>query len=270
MTTGLSQLQEAVNDTLLHRAEGLAFDALVAQFGFSRPHYIERWAWRRACLAGVFGRAGTFGCLHAFLEGALAQYSTRFDATLNPANPQRVTAPAGTFAARDASRLMRIPGVGLFRIASYTSSSVVELLPFRTAYWDRADWSTYDVAVTVEDAEILPFEVHEPTATLEDVGVTSANGIRADEPALVRVMLYSEVLSPTPPTYMQDENATRTAGQPLGGHVQEDAAEAGDQVSGPFPIYLVGTTALRDVAEVASRMLLPAGFRLEFRRTTFG
>ena len=265
-----SQLREAINDTLLRKAEAEAFDVLAAQHGYPRPHYIERWAWRRAVLVAAFGRTIRFPTLHAFLEGALAQYATRFTATIAAANPQRVTAPADTFAAKHAGRLMRIPGVGLFKIASYTSSSQVELLPFATAYWDRADWSGIGTTLVIEDAEILAFEVHEPTPAAEEAGVVSPNGIQPAEPALVRVMMHGDVISATPPTYMQDADATRPVGQPKGGAVQEDAAEAGSQVSGPWPLYLVGTSVLREVAAVASRMLVPPGFRVEFRRARTG
>jgi len=265
-----SQLREAINDTLLHKAEGEAFDALAARHGYPRPHYIERWAWRRRVLAAAFGRTIRFPTLQAFLEGALAQYATRFTATLTPANPQRVTAPSGTFAAKHAGRLLRIPGVGLFKIASYTSSSQVELLPFATAYWDRADWSILGSSLIVEGAEILAFEVHEPTPASDERGVVTPNGIRPGAAALVRVMMHGGVVSATPPTYMQDSGATRPVGQPKGGAGQENAAEEGNQTTGPWPLYLVGTTVLREVAAVASRMLVPPGFRVEFRRARNG
>jgi hypothetical protein len=257
-----SQLREAVDDTLLRKAEGTAFDRLAARYGYPRPHYIERWAWRRACLAAVFGRAGTFPVLHAFLEGAMAQYATRFDATLNGSAPTRVLAPSGTFGTHCVTRLVRIPGLGLFRIASRSSSQEVELLRFATSYWDAADWSALDGEVTIQGAEILAFEVHEPTPAAPAAG----ESVEAGEPSVVRVMVHGGVLSPVPPTYLQEDAGARPIGQPLGGSIQADASEHGDQVQGPFPIYLVGQTVLREVATIASRMLVPAGFRVEFRR----
>lgn len=265
-----SQLRQAINDTLLTMAEDKRFDKLVRRYGFPRPFYIERAAWRRGCLAAVYGKGASFGCFWAFLEGALSQYAVSFTGSISSANPQRLVASAATFGAQHAGRLVRIPGIGLFRIESYTSSTQVELLAFATGYWDKADWADLE-DMTIEGCEILAFEVHEPTPTLEETGITVATtGITPASPSLARVYLHADVISPTPPTYIQPDADARPVGEPYGGHIQEDAAEVGDQTDGPFPLYLVGVNVMPEVVSVVKRMLMAAGYRLEFRRSPLG
>lgn len=265
-----SQLRKAINDTLLTMAEDKRFDSLARDSGYPRPFYIERSGWRRGCLAAVYGKGATFGCFFAFLEGVLSQYAVSFTGSISPSNPQRLTASAATFGTQHAGRLVRIPGIGLFRIETYTSSTVVELLPFATGYWDKADWTDLD-ATTIEGCEILAFEVHEPTPTLEETGVTVATtGITPASPSLARVYIHNDVISPTPPTYIQPNAGARPVGEPLGGHIQTDAAEVGDQTDGPFPLYLVGTKVMPEVVAVMKRRLIAAGYQLEFRRSPLG
>lgn len=264
-----SQLRQAVQDTLLTHAEGRRFDSLVADYGYRRPYYITRKAWRRACLSAVWGKGCAFGCFFEFLEGALSQYSTTFDASISPSNPQRLTATSSTFIANHIGRLVRLPDVGLFRIASRTSATVVELLAFGTAYWDKADWVELGIESTLQlsGCEILPFVVHEPTPTWEETGLVSANAITAGEPALARVYIFSDTTSSTPPTYLQSDASARPVGQPYGGQLQADAAEVGDPLNnGPHPLYLIGTKIFPELRSVVERMLMPPGFRLEIRR----
>lgn len=256
-----SQLRQAVNDTLLQRAQGDVFDTLVAGYGFPRPYVIDRAAWRLACLNGVFGKAGTFGCVFSFLEEALRDFGTAIQVTLGGVgDPTHIFSAADEFLPGHAGLLIRIPDVGLFRIQETDNDGGrATLVALGTKRWNAGNVAAFD-AVTVHDARILAFECAELVTGPDDVPDVG-------EPSVLRVYLYlASNVNVTPPTYMQADASARPVGQPFGGAMLDDASVPGSQTVGPFPLYLVGSEVLQDVALVITRMLMPAGYRLVFQR----
>ncbi len=57
----------------------------------------------------------------------------------------------------------------------------------------------------------------------------------------------------------------RPGAEPLGGQIQEDVAEDGDQVVGPHPLYLIGPLIMSDLAILLER-LVPAGVGVKMMR----
>lgn len=261
----LSRIEQAQRETLLHKAEGVAFDELAAFYELARPVTFEREHWRAGLRAVVFGSRGTASVTHAWLEAVLASLPALSVAvSLDPAHPQRVTAAAGTpFLAKHTSRLVRVVSP-TFGSRLYWStgpdfsvpgaSDRLELCRLRTARWAAADWSTL-AAVENATATVLPFVYIESTPGPIDQD-NIWGGTFTGAPCLLKVFLDDELFY-VPPTYLQDLGAARPVGEPFGGHAQPSAMTQGDQVIGPFPPYLIDPsqpelTALLDVQ-------LPAG-----------
>lgn len=206
----MSELREAICDTLLTHARDASFDALVRSFHFPRPHYISIPAWRRAVLAAVWGKRGTPGCIEAFLEGALSDYDVVLDVELQPAQPTRIYSPDSEFEQAHVGRSIRLPDLGLFRIVgppdiATSAGAWVEVCPIKTAGWDAPNWADLDANTDVPGARILPFEVHTPTPAPQSVLLTPpVNGVRPGSPALIRIYILEQLEAGAPPTYMQN------------------------------------------------------------------
>jgi len=92
--------------------------------------------------------------------------------------------------------------------------------------------------------------------------------------ALVAIYIDVDMLA-VPPTYLQETAQTRPVGQPDGGQLlnlldlDPETLDFGDQVNGPFPLYLTGDEASGILGDLL-RQILPAGVKYEVKGTRWG
>ena len=274
MLQPLSRVEEALRDTLAHKASGRALTRLGRLFGARRLENFIDGAWRRALRAVAYGARATPGTTGDFLEGAFSASNLEWSVTLDPAAPQNVTRVSGDVAAftcEHVGKLARVkllpasalpletglparlwPRVsGLFLVEALVSpvggaSQVIKLCPVDTAQWRRADWSTGAFEVSTNalyqgaTLEILPW-----------FPIDSASA------AKVTVYLDGSIVT-GPPTYLLDpagvDRTSIDANLPRGGIVMDEfnldgddpaPTPDGDQINGPHPIYLTGEAQQR-------------------------
>lgn len=258
----VSALERLRRDLHIHTADGAQLDRLARIHRFPRPSIIEHASWREALLAVVHGPRGLPGSVKGFLRGALSQWDTVVEVTRTATYPQRLTATAGagSFTQDLVGRNVLVAGEvyridGPADLSATGAGAYVELSRLATPLWSAADWTGLE-ADTVE-ARVLPFLIEDLTP-----GPRSTLDVRTHtEAALVRIRMFLSI--PTvPPTYLVDNGDARPVGQPYGGHIMADAFEAGDQVNGPFPIYLGGDGGWADL-EVLLKKLVAPGIRVE-------
>lgn len=94
----VSQVDQVLHDTLIHRAEGTAFDALTNMFGFPRPPSIDEAVWRHALRAVAYGHRGTLGTTWAAVELGLrsGSASRTVSVTLAASSPNTATFVSGS------------------------------------------------------------------------------------------------------------------------------------------------------------------------------
>jgi len=206
MLTPLSQTQRALRDTVLTRASGNQLRRLAKLWGVPMPGGWDEDSWREGTNAVGMGPRGTPGSTFAFLEGIFQYAEQVYEVTVDPANPQRLTATAGagTFDDDHVGRFVRIVGggvTGLYWTVSPADvvadgGAKVELAKIGTSYWDGADWGALAAAVTL-NATFLTFRLAEATPGPETPATLGAA-------AVLEVSLV-EGTSLVPPTYMQPD-----------------------------------------------------------------
>ncbi len=299
-----SQIEQAWRDTLLHKAEGTAFDSLAQLYGVPRLAAFSVKAWRKALLAAVWGPRGTPGTTHAFLEGAFSDYvkDLTFQVRLYPAQPALMGyvsgGPYGGFKSLHVNRFVRIDSslgstlhwikgpsfVGMGALQSY-----LNLVPFRTAYWDAADWTKIKAAdlddgqdYQTATATILPFFYVEASPGPLLLG-KQEKGTFWGKPCTYQLFLDGSIAL-VPASYLQPGAGQATpAGMPYGGALLPDAFTEGDAPApaapvatppnaqpgtGPYPIYL-SAGSLPGVAETLD-LMLPAGVQTTAQTVDFG
>lgn len=282
MISPLSQAELAFRDTLIHKASGEGFDRVARFYDFPRLRMVPEKYWRRALRAVAYGQKGTFGTTHAVLEAIFdtwAEPSFSYQVQIDPTKPHlvtRVEGPPGFFC-NHRHRLVRLdsPTIGsrIFWSTGFDANDeTLTLCDIRTGYWRAADWSEFE-AVETGILKILPFVYEEPTpGPLVDASGTPI-GTFSGEPCLIRVFVDGDVWF-TPPTYLQPAGDERPEDQPFGGAIIDpydgDPAtpSRGDQIVGPFPIYLPGEE-VAGLLQVILDLLLAAGCRIEFRIRSF-
>lgn len=87
MLTPYSQVELALRDTLVHKAESWIQDALAELYGVTRPPTIDRDDWRQVLRAVCYGHRGTLGTTWAMLELAFRGSRRTISGTIDSANP---------------------------------------------------------------------------------------------------------------------------------------------------------------------------------------
>lgn len=205
MLTPLPATEQALRDTLIHRAKGTALADLGQLYRMPKATILNEDPWREAMRASVFGPRGTRGNLHGFLEAALAQFNTVYRCTVGPANPQRLTwqsgGPDGGFTATQVNRLFRV----VYERGSFICKSIgpdfnagpavlgyLELCSISTGYWTKPVFAANETI----SVEMLPF-------VWDDTGAV--------------FYLWADMQQSIPPTYIQPQvrwAATQVLGWP--------------------------------------------------------
>lgn len=243
MLSHVNRFRQALNDTLLHRAEGSAFDRLCAAYGFPRPPIIMQEHWRDACISGVFSARGTPGPIFRFLESALGQWieeCSTFTCLALSRNLLEVPLAQSDVLSLQ-NRFCRI-GDKLYR-SSVLDGRELTFISANTTMFSAADFtplSSYTVS-------FLPFDL-------------------VEQGAVYKVLIDSGIIG-FPPTYLKaDADEVRGTDEPFGGQLldfdsTDNAERFGDPLGdGPHPIYL-GTDDFPDVLGPAFQAMLVAGVR---------
>lgn len=269
LTTSLSQTEKALRDTLLTRATREWLSRVSRLHGIPRPQAIPEDDWRAALKEAALGPRGVPGVSFGFLRGVLQSYALEVDITIDPAQPQRLTAVSGTpFLQDHIGAFVRVQldtdaetTWPVYRVEgppdiATSAGAWVECVPWAAAQWAAADWSGLG-GVTGATAQVLAFRLAEPTPGTDDPAPASTAAIQT---WLVIVELLAAVDLGTPPTYLLTPAGTaRPGGQPYGGHLQEDEFEQGSQTTGPYPPYLTGTS-LGGISAAFDLLLVAGGW----------
>ena len=242
MLRSLSQADQALHDTLIHRADGTAFDALGELYGFPRVPGTPIATWRHALRSVAYGPRGTVGATWAAVElGLRADAADRtIQVTLSSSAPHTATfvsGPTGPYASGitcdwvgrlarlryhttgpvHRSSLVRIEGP--VEIASGSSATTIHLCPVTTRAWEAEPCTAFTGTISAS-LELLPFAWQEPSPgpvdTLPAAGAPLLPSGAAtplewlSQPqaplagrCLVR-LLVTETSYSTPPTYLLD------------------------------------------------------------------
>jgi hypothetical protein len=174
MLRALNDIQTALRDTLLTKAQGSALTRLSSFYGFRRPLVFSEDSWRDALRAAVYGARGSLGCTHQFVEAIYKDSIRSYEVVVSEADPHVVTfssGPAGEtdFQCEHVTRLVRIrfipksalpvdPALFLddpFERIPWRSrlfwtvgpavvgagSSTLELAPYDSSYFDGCNWA---------------------------------------------------------------------------------------------------------------------------------
>lgn len=250
----LSQTEEARRDTVFTRADGVALDRLSSRLlGISRPHTYPIEAWANVLQAFVYQPRGTFRCLFEVLDALFRPWtdltevegvSIALDGTFSSANVgERHCGRWAWFVSdTDSSRTL-----------VYLESAIggsARISTVKSGYWN--EWAKADTGALT----FLPF-------------------VLTERDCLITLWLDAE-LAGAPPSYLQTpDGSQRPASQPFGGHLlnlfdlDADTLDYGDQVNGPFPLYLTGESTAGLIGHLMRRILV-AGVHMVVQLADFG
>lgn len=254
MIRTLSQTEAARRDTIFTRADGYALDELsIELLGLARPATYPRDAWARMLLALVYRPRGTFRTLFAVLDALFEPWSrlTALNVTVTASGGVTDTAITNAYGSRWARFVDAESGEQTLVFVTTATTGSLQLATYGSSYFEA--WGGEERTGTLT---LLPFTLSESRC-------------------FVTMLLDAELLS-APPSYLQSpDGSARPSGQPLGGvllnlfDLDPDTLDYGDQVRGPYPLYLTGDEVDGVIGHVM-RCLLPAGVRLEVRSVDFG
>lgn len=254
MIRTLSQTEAARRDTIFTRADGYALDELsIELLGLARPATYPRDAWARMLLALVYRPRGTFRTLFAVLDALFEPWSrlTALNVTVTASGGVTDATITNAYGSRWGRFVDAESGEQTLVFVTTATTGSLQLATYGSSYFEA--WSGEERTGTLT---LLPFTLSESRC-------------------LVTMLLDAELLS-APPSYLQSpDGSARPSSQPLGGvllnlfDLDPNTLDYGDQVQGPYPLYLTGDEVDGVIGHVM-RCLLPAGVRLEVRSVDFG
>lgn len=249
MIRTLSQTESARRSTVFTRATDDELDALGEYYGLVRPSAYPVSAWREVLRAVVYRPRGTVGSLFSALN-ALFKPWTDTTAITTTINADGEFTHASLTSKAYAHRWVRVGGDSYQWVDEVdTATTTATLNTVRSSYWDA--WSAERQNVEVA---FLPFYFVESDAR-------------------IRVYIDLDLLS-VPPTYIQESGATRPNGQPYGGQLlnlldlDPNTLDYGDQVNGPYPLYLRGDEASGVLGDLLNRIIV-AGVKVDVVGVSF-
>lgn len=289
MIETLSQTAKAFRDTTIMRSSGVWLDAVTRQWGVPHLATVPEADWRNAVRETALASRGIARPVFQFVRWALAQFDVTVSVTVDPADPQRLTAAAGApFVQSHIGALVeRQDTLEVHSIAApadiVTSAGAwVELLadsvlPFHTG----ASFG----AVDAFDVKILPFTIREEPGrviiSVSDLSVSSSpatylqpESAAAAAPGAINQTPGSEgdaynggAMNPAPNAAPLVGADTRPAGEPFGGHLQADEInQVGDPLGvGPHPPYLSSGAVFDELQQILDGLLV-AGVTCVFER----
>lgn len=283
-----SQSEEALRDTLVHKAERGAFNRIAAHYGFDRLQSISEAAWRGGLTTVAYNARDIFPVVFEALYYVLSDFIEHTTVTINPAEPNKLFFDAPVSAAY-IGRYIRIDGVTYYTTNIENDSELV-LSPYKTSYWAAA---AFDVESETEvEIEIIPFVVYErgsgPTYTDPNGdGDTSDSWNGATYTWVLNNTLEIEVyphIAFVPESYLQEPTEYLTASpgtcpadggdvctpysMPNGGYLLDtdvDDLDVGIDVA--YPVYLIDGSVSYELEHQIDRLLV-AGNHINMYATT--
>ncbi len=151
-----SQAEEALRDTLIHKAERSAFVKIAEANGFTWPQSLAETAWRGALVKVTFNARDIFPVVFEALRRAFSGYSEVFT-DCEYAAPNVIQRGAQWHEAY-VYRYIRIGTTIYFSVG--VDANQLFLSPYRTSYWSAADFTGVD-GDAIERLEVLPFMTYE-------------------------------------------------------------------------------------------------------------
>lgn len=250
MLQPLNRIEKMLRETILNNAKGRDLTRLSEYYGFRRPHYIAEEYWRKALLKAVYSARGTPGPIFSFLEAVFGEWSelSTYDAVAMSPNIIQFSGASTTHEGRYCRIDGKLYRTSVLRGSSFPNDMVMHNVD--NTLFTAANFvpnSTFKVS-------FLPFDV-------EEVGCE------------YRILVDNGVLN-FPKYYIPTNVAeNRAAGMPLGGHIMDffssDASHRrGDQIDGPYPIYLAADE-FKELFFDAMELLLAAGVHAVIKVTTW-
>jgi hypothetical protein len=247
-----SQFEEAWRDTLVHKAEGSAFEELTSLYGLPRPRAeIPEANWRGVLSALAYGRRGTFQDTYVALQKAFSFLNERLEGWVVISQNLGVTLSGPTWEARHVNRLVSVGGRLFFTKAIFETVKM-ELVPISTQYWEGSlvpNNEETNKLTEVSYFEVLPFVVHERTpGRVIDFDAegdpAGSDEFSKGETCLVELIMFVDQENLIPKTWLQDPDYAVEAdvftadGVPYGGQALTSEIEIGDPSgAGPHPLY---------------------------------
>lgn len=275
-----SNMEHALRDTLVSRAEGEALKKLGELWGFEWPTGISEAAFGDALNQAAYGRRGTPLCMFDILESALSDFNEPSVWVADSAWPNRlVRDPSVPSDTRFSQRYIRVgDNVHYIQraelnqaIGPFASATVLHIAPIDHAWCQPIDNSM--AAMANVDAILLPFVI-QCTQPWRILG--SANGPEGPgERCLWNVLLYLPGAYSFPWTYLIPTNLalpsdpTTPPNVPFGGQLVSDTTSGHQIISsidvGPHPIYLDDEPNPFEMLEFQLNRLMPAAYELRLR-----
>lgn len=255
----LSQIESARRDTVFTRADGYAIDRLSTRLlDVPRPHTYPRDAWAKMLEAFVYQPRGTFRCVFGVLDALFSPWAkgvvlsgVSIDANGFFNHAELTNTYAGRWAWFTSDNVDVAERLVFVRYTNETTTPTPlgVLSTIDTAYWEA--WSGTDTGTL----RFLPFML-------------------VESDCLITLYLDAALVS-APPTYLQSpDGSARPQSQPYGGHLlnlfdlDPLTLDYGDQINGPFPLYLTGEDTAGIVGHLM-RKLLVAGVQMVVRLADF-
>ena len=241
-----NRLDKMREETLITQASGESLSRLVQFYGLSKQLPVSSPVYRHSLRKSVWGARATWGCVYSSLVALFADYALKL--VVDQVATRRVTYASGVNCQYN-NRLCYINGSPY--LSTQAAGQTIWFNPIPTSVYRGASW---DAASDVE-LTIYPFLVR-------DFGCT------------VDILIDSALLRP-PPTYLHTDvtDLARNPEEPYGGAVMDGyssvpAHRTGDQVDGPFPIYLAGDVLGGDILDYLTA-LTAGGVHVKLRSKTW-
>jgi hypothetical protein len=272
----LSQIDKARHSTVFTRATTTDLDRLSFFYDLVRPASFPRVYWAKVMQAIVYQPKGTYAQLFNVLYWSFKPWTDQetYENVLI-STEGRFVLPTGDLSDGRVHKLVRCTftdgSVKIYMVYQIHETGTPPIVVRRYQLFTdqtHASNSMFSVytrgqSVTVKTMEFLPFLIFETTGG----GLGNLNAL--DDLRNGKITIYLDsTLAKAPPTYMKEDNEERDAGEPFGGQLLElfdldpDTENYGDQINGPFPLYL-GGSQLEGVFGTLLDKCISAGIKYE-------
>jgi hypothetical protein len=162
-----SQFEQALRDTLVHKAEGEAFIKLCKLYGIAQPiqEIPDEGTWAEVLEAVAYGSRGNFDVVFKMVESTLSGLNQELVCIIQETSPGSfcLFRPAGFGSKPPVNRLVRKGGKLFFtghvlEEDAFSRPIRISLAP-KTSYWSAP--TSEDVSAAEESITLLPFVVYE-------------------------------------------------------------------------------------------------------------
>lgn len=279
MNHSYSQVEQALRDMLIHKAEGTSHDRLSRILSLPRPPGWVEADWVNAIHVLAFGARGHPRAVFRFLEHALARWHRRRVVEVQVGQRTRLYKGVDAFDDTHLGRFVRIGGPVYYSAEELNPGMTGRLYCTDGSRDSGGDWVNLVSVKTSENARpeeaavterrwatFLCFRVREAqtgitlsTSHLEDDREETLGAGRGNV-CLYEVLLDPLQFPPLPPTYLKSAASALSSSAPLGGFLADSPLPN----TAPHPFYIGNGRRLARL-EARRDALLAAGVRMEIK-----